>query len=97
MGMFNPGTIKGLEDLTFPLGAPTNWDADKDGECKPLPVVRLQNGFVSQWRLTLLDRLRVLIGGAVYLEVLSASHPPVCVSADRPRRTVNRQNTQDRA
>ena len=51
-----------------------------------LPVCRTPNdGIISCWQLTWLDRLRLIVTGKVWLLVLSRStHPPVAVTVESP-------------
>lgn len=63
------------------LGAPKNWNADRDGPCESLPVARTSGipGFQSLWQLTWRERFRLLFGGKVVLTVTGRSHPPVAL------------------
>ena len=50
----------------------------------PLPVWTDGEQCISRWRLSWLDRLRVMLYGHVWLATLTgANQPPVCLSAER--------------
>jgi len=58
--------------------APTNWDAERDGECKTLSVHNDGTQFISRWELSWMDRFRILFGASVWLYIIGArSHPVV--------------------
>lgn len=75
-----------MKPVSFPaangnLAAPRDWNAATHGECVGLPVHRDDdsNTFQSCWRPTWRERLRMLVGGRVWLTVCSAAHPPVAI------------------
>lgn len=50
-----------------------------------LPVHRGGGQIISCWRLSWRDRLRVLVGGRVWLHVLTRrTHPPVFIASESP-------------
>lgn len=51
-----------------------------DDECKSMMVFCTPEVMVSCWRLTWMDRLRVLFGRHVWLTVVGKRHPPVAMS-----------------
>lgn len=59
------------------LGAPQGWDAEKNGPCAGLPIVRSDGVSYSYWSLSWRERLTVLCGKPVRLAVASSAHPPV--------------------
>lgn len=52
----------------------------------PLPVWAHPEGgmFISKWKMNWKDRIKALIFGAVWLNILSQQHPPVGISTDYP-------------
>ncbi|MDR3514066.1 MAG: hypothetical protein P4L73_20715 [Caulobacteraceae bacterium] len=67
------------------LGAPPNWDPDRDGPCQSLPVRdELVGGklsaMTSAWFPTPEELLRLVAGAPIYLKVLASAHPPVMLS-----------------
>lgn len=68
------------------LGAPSNWNAERDGPCLGLPVLieRDDGGlkcFYSYWRTTWRERLAILFGRPVRL-VVTGMHPPVHIDTE---------------
>ena len=56
---------------------------------EPLPVVRchiegMGPVLTSCWRLTWRERVRALVGGRVWVQVLGAAQPPLCLTAEAP-------------
>ncbi len=54
--------------------------------CGDLPVCKTDDGYIiSKWNLSLIQRLRVLIFGSVWLGIKSAhSQPPLWIDTDNP-------------
>lgn len=53
----------------------------------PLPALRNQRGIVTtRWKLTMLERLKVLFGGSIFLQISTCESPlqPVRLSVDAP-------------
>lgn len=65
------------ELTTLTLGAPKNWDAEKNGPCGGLPVCFQDGEFYSYWTASWRERLEILFGRPVRLCVVSGAHPPV--------------------
>jgi len=76
-----------MKPITFPeqtkvLGKPANMT---DEECAPLPVCCVEGQVISCWGLTWRERIRVLLGGRLWLCVLSGqTQPPVWIAASTP-------------
>lgn len=67
------------------LGAPTGWDAETDGECIGLPIMRDKGACTSCWELTDDERAAIAGGAHLYLRVVSGdSQPPVMLIVGRP-------------
>ena len=49
-----------------------------------LDVYRVEDGFISAWKMKLRHRLRVLIKGKIWLYVGGGGHPPVCILTKEP-------------
>ena len=64
---------------TVVLGAPANWNAEIDGPCHGLPIVRTEDDPLqySYWSTTWRQRLSILFGKPIRLCVFGAGHPPV--------------------
>lgn len=72
-----------FEQSTRTLGAPLDWDEERNGPCGGLPVWDDGERLVSCWRPTWRERLVILFGGPVWLSVFARGHPPVAVIAPR--------------
>ncbi len=56
-----------------------------EDEVVGLPVHRSGDQVISCWRLTWRERFRLILGGHVWLHILtSRTHPPVVVTAESP-------------
>ena len=64
------------------LGAPENWDSEKDGECIGLPVQCDEECYYSWWAVDWKNRLKILFGKPVRLTIFSVSHPPVSLDTE---------------
>lgn len=56
-------------------------------EYRPLPALRMGNGeIVTCWGPSFRERLKILFGGKIWLNVLTFNHPlqPLLISADKP-------------
>lgn len=65
---------------TVVLGAPEDWNAEIDGPCHGLPIVRTEDEPLLQysyWCAGLRERLAILLGRPIRLCVFGISHPPV--------------------
>jgi hypothetical protein len=61
--------------------------AKNQPEYLPLPTIRLRNGtVVTRWKLTWAERLRVLLGGSLWLTVMTFHKPlqPVMLTTECP-------------
>lgn len=65
------------------LGAPKNWNAEKQGECIGLPVMRERDGYLSCWELTDDERKAIAAGANVWLKIVGDGHPPVWIAVGR--------------
>lgn len=65
---------------TATLGAPENWDTERDGECLGLPISREDKMMHSFWEPTPDERDAIAQGARVRLTVWGELHPPVGVS-----------------
>ncbi len=54
------------------------------GRIVDLPVYRRGYVNTSCWRVSFLERVKILLFGRVWLLVHAETHPPVFVSGDRP-------------
>lgn len=79
----NPASIEGA---TRALGAPSNWNPERDGICGTLPIKddQLPSGqpvMISAWLPTDEERAAIAAGAPIYLQVVSSVHPPVSLRA----------------
>lgn len=64
----------GVSEVTFAKDQP---------EYIPLPAIKFQDGLVvTRWSLSLADRIKILLGGSVYLGMLTYNRPlqPIRIS-----------------
>lgn len=75
-----------FHEMTHVLGAPREWDAEKHGECKGLPVEfdREALTITSCWVLEPHELELLAAGGRVYLSVFGGMQPPVSLTV-RPK------------
>ena len=74
--------IGNIEGATITLGAPKNWDEERDGKCLGLPIRQeVVNGslpaMTSAWLPTPEELARLNAGAPVLLRVIAIAHPPV--------------------
>lgn len=73
-----------IAGATATLGAPTGWDAERDGNCRSLPVRVADNVWQSAWEPTPDELLMLNAGGLVVLSV-PGGQPPVVLTVEMPR------------
>ena len=56
----------------------------KDSDVVPLPVWRDSAHVLSCWKLSLWERVKIMMTGKVWLWVEGKSHPPVLIDTDNP-------------
>lgn len=74
---------------THVLGKPRGWDEKTQGKCEGLPVVITDDGIYSRWKLSFIDRIKVLFGTPITLVVNSGSMPPVALQVTEPMEATN--------
>jgi hypothetical protein len=76
-----PGRIEGA---TRRLGAPRDWDKDRDGPCSALAIrdepTDAGPGMTSAWQPTPDEIARLAAGASIYLTILGTAHPPVSLA-----------------
>lgn len=78
--------IEGLEFVEYAKNQP---------EYLPLPARRDSTGMVvTRWKLSWMERLKILVKGEFYLQLCTFNRPlqPVSLSLDRPKTETTRQN-----
>jgi hypothetical protein len=75
---------KRIAGATRYLGAPKDWNPDKDGDCAHLAIqdAMLDGGtpvMVSAWEPTPGELAALNAGAPVYLQIVGSAHPPVMV------------------
>lgn len=64
---YDPETRWGVSEITFAKDQP---------EYIPLPALKFQDGLVvTRWGLSFWERIQILLGGSVYLGLLTYNHP----------------------
>lgn len=75
-----------IEGCTRVLGAPANWDPDRDGHCGGLAIRDEAEGpmplMVSAWEPTPAELAALNSGGRVMLRLVGVGHPPVMIWAE---------------
>lgn len=78
-----------LPGMNRELGAPKDWDAEKDGPCGSLPVfAEVSNGtmrMTSAWKPSAEELDALLRGGVVALVIYGTLHPPIAVGTFAPQ------------
>jgi hypothetical protein len=69
-------------NTTRVLGAPIGWDEQRHGKCEGLPIVDSDGVMYSYWRLSWMDRFRIMFGRNIRLAVVGSSHPPVAIDTE---------------
>lgn len=80
--------IARIAGATRTLGAPPDWDEERDGLCGGLPILDTMEGgqpvMISAWQPTPEELLALMAGASVYLKVVGRGHPPVMVWVETP-------------
>lgn len=71
-----------VEGATQAMGAPDGWDEEKFGECDVLCVREQDGRFISKWQLSFKQRLKLLLGWSLYLQIVG-SQPPVAITLQK--------------
>lgn len=81
-------TPQKIEGATRTLGAPKDWNAERDGECGSLDILDQSAGGVnmmhSVWKPTPEELAALSAGGEVRLTVFGEVHPPVAIGVLAP-------------
>jgi len=73
-----PVKLPGMQQLS----KPRNWNDHIHGKCDPLPVFHMKETYISIWSLTFWERVQVLFGRQIVLNVMADSHPPVMLEVN---------------
>lgn len=73
---------------TRALGAPADWDAQRDGPCSVLHIrdEKFASGLrqmVSAWYPTTEELAAMVDGAPVYLTIIGSAHPPVMLAVGK--------------
>lgn len=71
------------------LGAPPNWNAERDGVCNTLDIWDRDGAMISGWRPTPEELAKLNAGDPLFLHILGASHPVVSMSVGYETRAEN--------
>jgi len=55
-----------------------------DEECSSLPVFQNEKYIISKWRLGLIERMRILFSGHIWLWIHGCVQPPVSLDVKSP-------------
>lgn len=72
-----------IAGATATLGAPQQWDAERDGNCRSLPIRVVDGCCQSAWEPTPEELLMLNAGGLVVLSIVGGQ-PPVMLSVEMP-------------
>ena len=65
------------------MGKPKDWDEEKHGMCEVLPVYVTPDGVsLSKWKFSFKQRIKILFGHRVYLQVVGRQ-PPVALTVQK--------------
>jgi hypothetical protein len=73
-----------IAGATHTLGAPKEWDNERDGHCGRLAVRKVGNVYESAWELTPEEIEAINQGGHIVLRVVGGQ-PPVQLWVEPPR------------
>lgn len=66
-----------LSDATRRLGAPKDWDHERDGICHTLEICDRDGWMISAWRPTAAELKRLNEGQPLFLMIQGTIHPVV--------------------
>lgn len=69
-----------LTDATRRLGAPAEWDHEKDGICHTLDILDRDGWMISAWQPTAAELARLQEGKPIFLHIQGSVHPVVALS-----------------
>lgn len=75
----NPGRML---FMTRALGAPADWDSEKQGECEVLEIRDRDGVMESAWYPTDQEKAAIATGRPVILTVWGSTHPPVSLNVE---------------
>jgi hypothetical protein len=74
-----------LTDRTRSLGAPENWNVDRDGPCRTLEICDHEGFMISAWAPTDAERARIAAGAPIFLHIQGYTHPVVAMAVGEAR------------
>lgn len=51
--------------------------------CKDLPAFKTEDKIISKWKMSILERLKVIFTGCIWLIIQGNAHPPVCLTVSK--------------
>ena len=69
-----------LTDCTRRLGAPKQWDHEKDGLCHTLEICDRDGFMISAWQPTPAEFKRIAEGKPIFLHIQGVAHPVVALT-----------------
>ena len=80
--------IRRIVGVTRDLGAPKEWDHERQGRCHSLPVRDMvdETGhrMISSWMPTPEELAAIAAGAPIHLSVYGNGHPPVMLTVGEP-------------
>lgn len=77
-----------LANHTRQFGAPTDWEADKAGECGILDIIDTKDGelaiMYSAWAPSMEEISSLLLGAPIWLGIVGTTHPVVSLQVGDP-------------
>jgi len=70
-----------FKEQNFTLTKP---DDMTDEECTPLPVHRTGSRIISCWKMSLIDRIRAVLHGRIWIDIHAhITHPPISLQCEK--------------
>lgn len=69
-----------LDNPSRSLGAPPNWNAERDGVCNTLDIWDRDGAMISGWRPSPAELAKLNAGDPLFLHIFNNSHPVVAMS-----------------
>lgn len=69
-----------LDQPTRRLGAPKQWDHERDGLCHTLEILDRDGWMISAWQPTPAELKRLNEGKPIFLHIQGVAHPVVSLS-----------------
>lgn len=71
------------DSTNLTLKKPSDWEEEKNGECKALPVSHYDGIYYSYWQPTFLEKMKILFGVNIRVCICSERHPPIALDVEK--------------